>query len=226
MPDLRSAVMRRFWDAHSRGWDDLRAAPEDRSHLAEVAAWLASATPTGGAVIDLGCGPGYHSLALAEQGCSVTAVDYSPGMLDLARRKVAARSLDVAFVRADLSRDLALPEASFDGALCVSVIQVLPDVSAFLGRVRRLLRPDGHLLVELFAAGAGGGPYPSPRRWQDRLLNDLKHLIARLPGAITRYGPEELARLLSTAGLVPVETRMYPRGYAILSRRKDGAMRS
>jgi ubiquinone/menaquinone biosynthesis C-methylase UbiE len=226
MPDLRSAVMRRFWDAHSRGWDDLRAEPQARSHVVEVARWLASVTPTGGSVIDLGCGPGHHSLALAEHGCSVTAVDYSPGMLDLARRKVAARSLEVAFVRADLSRDLPLPEASFDGALCISVIQVLPDVGAFLARVRRLLGPDGHLLVELSAAGGGGGPYPSPRRWQDRLLNDLKHVVARLPGAITRYGPEELARLLTTAGLVPLETRTYARSYAILSRREDAATRS
>ena len=63
-------------------------------------------------VLDLGCGTGRHTAWLAESGVHVTAVDFSEGMLEQARRKV--RAAHVRFVVHDLNDPLPFEDASFD----------------------------------------------------------------------------------------------------------------
>ena len=223
MTGVRSRIARRFWDVHSRGWDEIRADPELQAHGIEVIEWLAGALPAGGRVIDLGCGPGHHSALLAERGFQVTGVDYSPAMLERARTKARARALTVDFEQADLTGDLPGFPAPFDGALCVSVLQVIADPDAFLGRVGRLLRPGGHLLIEVPLPGSGISVPATPLRPMDRTILHVKHLVARLPGAVRRYPPDQLAAMLAGAGLVTVDTRTYPRTCAVLSQSPPAA---
>ena len=151
--DLRSRIARRFWDAHSQGWDDIRADPGIHAHNVELVDCLAEVVPAGGRVIDLGCGPGHHSVELAERGLAVTGVDYSEAMLARARAKAAERSVAIEFIQADLSTELPVSAPGYDAALCVSVLQVIPDPNAFLTRVHGLLRPGGHLLIEAALPG-------------------------------------------------------------------------
>src|SRR5262245_22666575 len=63
-------------------------------------------------VLDLGCGTGRHALWLAEQGANVTAVDFSEGMLDEARRKPDAER--VRFVVHNLHEPLPFAGGTFD----------------------------------------------------------------------------------------------------------------
>src|SRR5450755_549032 len=59
----------------------------------------------GSRVLDLGCGPGRHALALARRGVAVVGVDHSEEFIALARQAAAAESLAVEFRAADV-RDL------------------------------------------------------------------------------------------------------------------------
>src|SRR5260370_28396429 len=180
MTGVRSRIAGRFGEAPSRGWDEIRADPQVQAHSIELVEWLAGALPARGRVIDLGCGPGHHSSLLAERGFEVTGLDYSPAMLERARTKVRARALAVDFEQADLTGDLPRFPEPFDGALCISVLQVIADPDAFLDRVGRLLRPGGHLLVEIPLPGSGISVPGTPRRPMDRTINHVKHLLARL----------------------------------------------
>src|SRR5262245_54324212 len=63
-------------------------------------------------VLDLGCGTGRHALWLANSGAKVTAVDFSEGMLDRARRKPGADA--VRFLAHDLTRPLPFSTGAFD----------------------------------------------------------------------------------------------------------------
>src|SRR5215208_5489058 len=63
-------------------------------------------------VLDLGCGTGRHSLWLAEAGATVTAVDFSEGMLNEARRKPGAEA--VRFLQHDLHQRLPFADHTFD----------------------------------------------------------------------------------------------------------------
>ena len=66
----------------------------------------------GQSVLDLGCGTGRHTAWLAEAGASVTAVDFSEGMLAEARRKPGMES--VRFLAHDLHDPLPISDDSFD----------------------------------------------------------------------------------------------------------------
>jgi 2-polyprenyl-3-methyl-5-hydroxy-6-metoxy-1,4-benzoquinol methylase len=54
-----------------------------RQEAAQVARTVARHVPRGGRLLDLGCGPGRHTLPLARSGYTVTAVDTSAGLLKM-----------------------------------------------------------------------------------------------------------------------------------------------
>ena len=96
-------------------------------------------------VLDLGCGTGRHTAWLAAAGARVTAVDFSAGMLEEARRKVSSGR--VRFIVHDLHEPLPLPDASFDAVVSGLVLEHLRDLPGFFSEARRVLRPAGRAVV-------------------------------------------------------------------------------
>jgi len=96
-------------------------------------------------IADIGCGTGRHSLRLAEQGGHVTGVDFSNGMLDVARSRPGAEA--VTFIEHDLGESLPLADASFDRVLCCLVAEHITDLPAFFLELKRIVRPDGFILI-------------------------------------------------------------------------------
>jgi SAM-dependent methyltransferase len=105
-------------------------------------------------VLDLACGTGRHSLALARRGFSVVGIDRSPAQLRAARTKSHAAGLQVAWVEADLRRLPQLPPA--DAAVCFfNSWGYFPDDAdnrAVLAEARSRLRPGGGLLLDTLQA--------------------------------------------------------------------------
>ena len=108
----------------------------------------ALAARLGERVLDIGCGTGFFVAELldrvGEHG-SVTGVDREPAMLAAAAERTHAHA-NVAFCRADVTK---LPVAAdmFDAAVCVQVLEYVPDVSAALAEMHRALRPGGRVVV-------------------------------------------------------------------------------
>jgi malonyl-CoA O-methyltransferase len=97
------------------------------------------------AALDLGCGTGRHALWMAENGAVVTAVDFSPGMMEKARAKPGAGR--VRFLVHDLHERLPFPDGSFDVVVSGLVLEHLHDLGPFFAEARRVLRPGGRALV-------------------------------------------------------------------------------
>lgn len=95
--------------------------------------------------LDLGCGTGRHALWLAEAGASVTAVDFSDGMLAEARRKPGAEA--VRFLVHDLDQPLPFAAGAFDIVVSGLVLEHLRDLDLFFCETRRVLRPGGRAVV-------------------------------------------------------------------------------
>jgi malonyl-CoA O-methyltransferase len=99
----------------------------------------------GKTVLDLGCGTGRHALWLAGEGAAVTAVDFSAGMLEEARRKAGAEG--VRFVVHDLHEPLPFDDGSFDVVVSGLVLEHLRELDAFFAEARRVLRAGGRAVV-------------------------------------------------------------------------------
>lgn len=97
------------------------------------------------AVLDLGCGTGRHALWLATAGATVTAVDFSDGMLAEARKKPEADR--VRWVAHDLHTSLPFADGSFDLVVSGLVLEHLRELAEFFAEARRVLRPGGRAVV-------------------------------------------------------------------------------
>jgi SAM-dependent methyltransferase len=113
--------------------------------LEEPRVWAAVGDVRGWSVLDLGCGTGRHSLWLAAVGATVTAVDFSEGMLAEARRKPGADA--VRFVAHDLHTPLPFADASFDLVVSGLVLEHLRELDHFFAEARRVLKSGGRAVV-------------------------------------------------------------------------------
>lgn len=110
----------------------------------------------GSAVEDLGCGRGRHAIPLARKGHSVTGVDLSEKMLEIARSRAHREGLSVEWVRGDM-RLFRRPRA-FD--LCLSLFTSFgyfddAENQMVLDNVGASLKEGGTLLLDLRNAGKG-----------------------------------------------------------------------
>ncbi len=108
----------------------------------------ALAVRAGKRVLDVGCGPGFYAEELLEvvgADGSVVGIDASPEMLAAATARCASHR-NVAFHRGDATA-LPVADASFDAALCVQVLEYVPDATLALAEIHRALRPGGRAVV-------------------------------------------------------------------------------
>ena len=94
-------------------------------------------------VCDLACGQGIVSRRLADGGAEVIGVDVSAGMLDFARGYEEDDPRGVTYLRGDAQRLDGVADETFDGVVCNMALMDIPDLSATLRTVSRILRPGG-----------------------------------------------------------------------------------
>ncbi|GLY65292.1 class I SAM-dependent methyltransferase [Amycolatopsis taiwanensis] len=148
--------------------------------------------PTGGRVLDVGCGPGNVTAQLGRAvGLSGLAIgiDVSPPMLARAAR--AETSDSVGFIRAD-ARRLPFADATFDLVTSIAALQLIPEPHRVLAGMTRVLAPGGRLAVMV----------PTPR---GGLLNQATKLIGDRSG-LSFFDATEVAESLQAAGAATVHT--------------------
>lgn len=104
-------------------------------------------------VLDLGCGAGHASFAAASQAASVIAYDLTAQMLSVVKREAAARKLQNITTVQGMAEVLPFPDSHFDIALTRTSAHHWHDVPAALGEARRVLKPNGRMLMIDIAGG-------------------------------------------------------------------------
>jgi ubiquinone/menaquinone biosynthesis C-methylase UbiE len=141
------------WDAFFSDFYLRAFAADERQGEAEAQALAAarlSGCPDGGDLLDVPCGFGRHVIPLARAGYRAVGVDRSPALLDEAKRRAGHERWPKLAV-ADY-RELPFADESFDAALNMfSSLGYLGDEgdTHVLGEIRRVLRPDGRLVIEI-----------------------------------------------------------------------------
>lgn len=98
------------------------------------------------AILELGCGTGKNTRLLAGLAPSVRAIDFSAGMLEQARAKLADAA-HVSFAAADLTQPWPCADASADLVVCNLVLEHIADLGWIFAEVRRVLQPGGEFLL-------------------------------------------------------------------------------
>lgn len=104
--------------------------------LAEVTIADLPVDVVGRRVLDLGCGHGWDSDALAAAGAEVIALDVEPELAG------AARARGVPALAGDAQR-LPFPDGVLDGVYCSNIVEHVPSVPLLIDEVARILRPGG-----------------------------------------------------------------------------------
>jgi SAM-dependent methyltransferase len=157
-PDRREATLK---NVPARGiratWDALASNPDTyvgdpsrgRIELKGLFERL-GADPRGGTCVEVGCGPGRMTAALAERFDRVLALDVSPAMLERAR--VAVPDERVEFRAVSGERLDGVDDGIADVLVCYLVLQHLPTrpaVLSYLAEFARVLAPEGEAFVQL-----------------------------------------------------------------------------
>jgi ubiquinone/menaquinone biosynthesis C-methylase UbiE len=149
MNEALQKLIQRHHFAHGRAYDR-HAGRVFGGVYRRVAEDVAAAAPTGGVVLDAGCGSGRLAveIALRRPDLCVRGVDLEHGMIDVARRRAERANLAdrVQFTVADLA-DLPLPDGSVDLIVSTASLHHWTDVGAVIGSLDRVLLPQGQTWI-------------------------------------------------------------------------------
>lgn len=138
---------REFHDALARELDVDALVAHHQPDALDLALLQLAGDVRGRTILDAGCGQGDLTLHLLAQGAHVTALDVSPGMIDVVRRRaqrLGDRAGELTTVAAPLEHS-ALPDAAFDLVLGKFILHHV-DVGSGSRELRRLLRPGGRAI--------------------------------------------------------------------------------
>lgn len=182
----------------------------------------------GGSALDVCCGTGDFAFALQDAvgpGGSVTGVDFSPRMLEVARRKAEKAGVAVRFLAGDATA-LEFPDDSFDAATVGFGIRNVSDIGGVLAEMARAVRPGGRVVC-LEITQPSKQPFRSFYSiWFDRVVPVVGRLVSRdggaysyLPSSVKRFPPApRLAGMMQEAGLRNVSFRLLAGGIIALHR--------
>jgi ubiquinone/menaquinone biosynthesis C-methylase UbiE len=181
----------RFWDRTARQYaaDPIADPAGYEATLRRVQALL---TPHD-TVLEIGCGTGTTALRLAPRTAGLLATDVSPGMIAIAREKLAQAPQPR--LRFEVADDVAAPRhgTAHDAVLAFNLLHLVPDLDATLDAVCRALRPGGLFLSKTPCLAEMNPLVP-------HLLVPLMRALGKAP-AVQVFGADQLQSALARHGL-------------------------
>ena len=171
----------------------------------------------GDRVLDACCGTGDLAVEAERRGGRVVGLDFSPKMLERARKKSGA----VEWIQGD-ALALPFPDGDFDAATVGFGVRNLADLESGLKELARVLRPGGKLAV-LEITRPRGLLKPFFRLWFDVLVPLAGRVLpggkayTYLPASVRRFpGPDDLSALFESAGFADVRYKLVGGGVVAL----------
>ena len=209
--------IRAYWDAHIHDLEVTSHPPGSRGFFADLEQYhfeklhhLPKLVPfdqyRGRRVLEVGCGAATDLVRFARNGAIVTGVDLAPSSIALAKQNVALEDVRANLLVAD-GETLPFKDQSFDLVYAHGVVQYTTDDRALVGECRRVLRPGGMAVFQVY----------NRISWLNALSRvtkvDLEHVDAPV---LKKYSIPEFRKLLDDFSRVrivperfPVKTRLH-----------------
>lgn len=200
-PNVDARELARFDSVAARWWDaDGPFRPLHELNPQRLAFITERQSLSGGGVVDIGCGGGILSEAMARAGAKVTAIDLAGDALEVARLHALEAEIQIDYRLQSAEQLAAEMPASQDAVTCLEMLEHVPDPVSVLRACVDLLKPGGRLFLstlnrtpKAFALGIVGAEY----------------VLGLLPRGTHRYErflkPSELRRALVDLGMVDLE---------------------
>ena len=153
----------------------------------------------GSKILDVGCGGGILSEALALEGAEVTGIDMALSPLKSARDHAKISSLDIAYYQSTVEDWARHTPESYDGVTCMELLEHVPDPGSVVMACAQLVKPSGDIFfatinrtLKAFLYIILGGEYIL------RILPRNTHQYQRF------VKPSEMKRWAAKAGLNPL----------------------
>jgi 2-polyprenyl-6-hydroxyphenyl methylase/3-demethylubiquinone-9 3-methyltransferase len=189
-----SELAHRWWDPHG----EFRPLHEINPLRLE---WIDARAPLQGArVLDVGCGGGILSEAMARSGAEVTAIDLADKPLRVAQLHLLESGLPVRYLQASAEQHANEAAGVYDVVTCMELLEHVPDPASTVAACARALKPRGHAFFSTINR--------NPRSYLFAVIG-AEYVLGLLPKGTHDYArfikPSELARACRESGLRVVE---------------------
>jgi len=176
-----------FWNRYAKVYD-AEVLRFSRSAYAEMYRRMSEALTKEMDVLEIATGTGLIALNIAEAVRSVEATDFSPKMIETAKKKKVPGN--VHFSVEDAAA-LSFPDRAFDAVVISNALHIMPEPERVLANIKRVLKPGGILIAPNFSHG-----HLRASSW------NLSVLILRLVGFETysKWSPEEYVAFIGRQG--------------------------
>ena len=185
------SIASRWWDPHSEFKPLHDINPLRVAYIERQAGGLKGKT-----VVDIGCGGGLLSEALAARGARVTGIDLAEASLDVARMHQHESGLEVEYRHVSAEAFADEQAGAFEVVTCLEMLEHVPDPASIVEAAARLLKPGGTLVLSTLNR--------HPKAFALAIVG-AEYLLGMLPRGTHEYArfikPSELARYARRAGL-------------------------
>ncbi len=179
----------RFWDRIAERYSR-RPVPDEAVYREKLQITRQHLRPDM-SVLEFGCGSGTTAISHAPFVRHIHGIDSSAKMIEIANSKAATAGVaNASFEQVSIERYAAANE-SLDAILALSVLHLLPEWTAAIDKVHRMLKPGGVFVSSTPCLGGKSSLL--------RMLVSAGHRLGLIP-QVRFFAPEDLLEALTTAG--------------------------
>jgi 2-polyprenyl-6-hydroxyphenyl methylase/3-demethylubiquinone-9 3-methyltransferase len=201
MSNVDTAELARFAAVAQRWWDpqgEMR--PLHDLNPVRLAYVEQASSLKGCRIVDVGCGGGLLSEAMAQRGASVTGLDLSPELLEVARQHARDSGVTIDYRLEAAEQHASERPQGYDVVTCMEMLEHVPDPAAIVGALADLVREGGPVIVSTINR--------TPRAYALAVVG-AEYVLRLLPRGTHSYEkfirPSELAAWARAAGLDVVD---------------------